>query len=523
MNKYNKFTVSEVNQYLKQLITDCRQLQNILIVGEISDFYRDNRSQHCYFQLKDQKSEIKVLLFASVATKVKFSLINGAEVEIFGSINLYQKGGTYAINCIAIRKIGIGALFLKYENNKQKIISSGLSSPLNKKIIPQFPDYIGVITAKNSACFKDIVNTIQRRYPIAEIFLFSSNVQGKDAYLSLITALANADNYCNPKLDVIIIGRGGGSFEDLNNFNNVQLIKAIIKSKTPIISGVGHESDHPLIDLIVDKAAVTPTAAAEFATPNINEIRKFLMNKQKSIYKEMKVNESKLTNQLQLLKNNYYLKNPNWIYTNVFNNVSGRRNKLNIKLISLKDKINCFEQIIIDHKHRIKINQIKLLDKINKLIDYQNIKFLILKKISDTKNILIYQKENLRFIFRNNIKNNIIIKLESKLINYKQFLEAPIKYKINNIEQIIINRKYKIKISQIKLLTKINQLNNTIINNNKQLSLLNPLIILKKGYSITYNQNKKIITTADTLKINEIIKIKFANKSVIAKVIKKEN
>lgn len=274
-------TVSQINEYIKNLIEDEVMLRDVLVSAEISNFKRHS-SGHLYFTLKDASSEIRAVMFRAHASKVRFKLENGQRVIVRARVGVYEQAGTYQLYVSSITPEGIGDLHLAFEQLKSKLYEKGLFDESHKKPIPKFPKRIGIITSPTGAAVRDIINVASRRCPLCELVLFPSLVQGEDAPIDLIGGIEYF-NITN-SVDVIIIGRGGGSFEDLWAFNNEGLAYAIYNSKIPVISGVGHEIDYSICDFVSDKRAATPSAAAELATPSIFEITASLKSfKQRSL------------------------------------------------------------------------------------------------------------------------------------------------------------------------------------------------------------------------------------------------
>lgn len=285
-------TVSQVNEYIKYLIEEEVMLQDIYVSGEVSNF-KKHSSGHYYFTLKDKSSEIKAIMFRSYAQKVKFKIENGLKVVVHARISVFEQAGIYQLYVNSIEPEGIGSLNLAYEQLKEKLFKEGLFDDKYKKPLPKFPLKIGVITSPTGAAIKDIINVATRRFPLASIILYPSLVQGEDAPNELISGI-DYFNITN-NVDVIIIGRGGGSIEDLWAFNDETLARTIFGSKIPVISGVGHEIDFTICDFVADVRAATPSAAAELATPNLEEsISKINSFKSRSIsVLQAKIIESK--------------------------------------------------------------------------------------------------------------------------------------------------------------------------------------------------------------------------------------
>ena len=269
-------TVSQINTYIKMLLDGDNRLRNIFVSGEISNLNNNYRSGHFYFSLKDEKSVIKAVMFSSNASRVRFKPTDGMKVIVCGRISLYEASGQYQLYVESMQPDGIGALAIAYEQLKSKLNAEGLFDSEHKLDIPQFPKKIGVITSPTGAVIQDIKNVISRRCPITEVILCPVAVQGEFAPSQLVKAVKLFNQLDN--VDVIIIGRGGGSFEDLNCFNDEALIRTIYNSNIPIISAVGHETDYTLCDFVSDLRAPTPSAAAELAVPDINEILRSVDN-----------------------------------------------------------------------------------------------------------------------------------------------------------------------------------------------------------------------------------------------------
>ena len=263
-------TVTDINTYVKVVISGDERLKFVRIRGEISNF-KAYPSGHFYFSLKDNESTISAVMFSTYAKRIAFSPKNGDEVVVLATVETYVPRGTYNLNVFEMEEVGLGQQLIELEKLKKKLASEGLFDESRKREINIYPKAIGVITAPNGAAVRDIVTNIKRRYPIADIYVFPSLVQGEQAPIELLKAFNESQKY---DLDTLIIGRGGGASEDLSAFNDETLVRAVATSKMPIIAAVGHEIDTTLIDYIADKRASTPTGAAELATVDIREIKK---------------------------------------------------------------------------------------------------------------------------------------------------------------------------------------------------------------------------------------------------------
>lgn len=262
-------TVSELNDYIKNVFDSSRFLSSVTIKGEISNFTY-HRSGHLYFSLKDSDAQIKAVMFRSAASRLKFMPESGMKVIAHGAVSVYQRDGVYQLYISSMQPDGIGALYLAYEQLKEKLALEGLFSDEYKKPLPEMPERIGVITSPTGAAVRDIINVIGRRFPLAKIYIYPSLVQGEGAEENLIRGIDYLDK--SGIVDVIIIGRGGGSIEDLWAFNSERLARRIFETKTPVISAVGHETDFTICDFVADMRAPTPSAAAELAVPDMREL-----------------------------------------------------------------------------------------------------------------------------------------------------------------------------------------------------------------------------------------------------------
>ena len=264
------FSVSELNNYIKNLFENNRTLSSVTVKGEISNFV-NHRSGHLYFSLKDAEGQVRAVMFRSHAARLRFAPESGMKVIVHGSVTVYPRDGSYQIYVSSMQPDGIGALYLAYEQLKARLGAEGLFDQEHKMPLPRFPRRIGVITSPTGAAVRDIINVTGRRYPLAKVYLYPALVQGAGAEADLVSAVDYFDK--SGLCDVIIIGRGGGSIEDLWAFNSEALARKIFECRIPIISAVGHETDFTICDFVSDMRAPTPSAAAELAVPDSSEIR----------------------------------------------------------------------------------------------------------------------------------------------------------------------------------------------------------------------------------------------------------
>ena len=263
-------TVSQINAYIKSLIDYDGNLNNIYVSGEISNFTNHYRTGHFYFTLKDDNTAIKAVMFSQNARMIRFEPYNGLKVLIRARVSVFERDGVYQLYVTDMQPDGLGQLNLAYEQLKERLENEGLFSPEHKKPIPEMPKKIAVITSPTGAAIQDIINVISRRYSCCEVIVVPVQVQGENSAPQIVNALKKV-NALNAA-DVIILGRGGGSIEDLWSFNEESVARAIFESKIPVISAVGHETDFTISDFVADMRAPTPSAAAELATPDIRAV-----------------------------------------------------------------------------------------------------------------------------------------------------------------------------------------------------------------------------------------------------------
>ncbi len=418
MNNDKYLTVTAITRYLKYKLDSDEHLKNVFLKGEISNF-KAHTTGHLYFSLKDENSKINAIMFSTSAKKLNFKPQDGSKVLLVGRISVYEATGNYQIYVDEMLEDGVGNLYIAYEKLKAELAKEGLFDEKYKKVIPKIPSKVGIITASTGAAIKDILSTIQRRFPLCETILFPSLVQGENAAADIVKNIKLADTY---DIDVLIVGRGGGSIEDLWPFNEEIVARAIYEANVPIISAVGHEVDFTIADFVADLRAPTPTGAAELAVPNQVDVLKHIdqlkIRANENMYK--RINYQKLY--LDSLKNSFVIKSP---------------------MIMFENK-----------KQKLDMNIDKIKNLISSILENKKSKFNLLKS----------------------------------------------NYLLNNPKEIY-------KHQQIKLDNIIDKLN-----------IINPLNTLKRGYSLTYC-NDKIITDVGLLKNGDIIKNRLENGFVESQII----
>ena len=303
-------TVSQLTRYIKYKIDNDVNLNEVFLKGEISNFKAHSRG-HYYFTLKDEGSRINAVMFSSQVRNVKFEPQDGMKVLVTGKISVFEANGGYQIYVNEMLEDGVGNLYIAFEQLKKKLESEGLFDPIHKKRIPKIPSRVGVVTAPTGAAIKDIISTIKRRWPLTEIYLFPSLVQGEDAKDDIVRQIEKADQF---GLDTLIVGRGGGSIEDLWAFNEECVARAIFACKTPVISAVGHEIDFTISDFVADLRAPTPTGAAEMAVPQLSDVKNYLNQVTIRLNQEMNHKIKNYKERLLEIQNRNIFKNPMVLY-----------------------------------------------------------------------------------------------------------------------------------------------------------------------------------------------------------------
>ena len=338
--------VSDLNYYIKTYLENNYFLQDVYVKGEISNFKR-HQSGTLYFAIKDDKAAVNVVMFASYASKLKTSLKDGDLVLIRGRINVYEARGTYSINASEVIFDSKGMLLIQFEELKAKLASEGLFDAKYKKALPKYPLKIGLITAPYGAAVQDMQRTIKSRWPLAQIYIYPSLVQGSNAAVDIVKNIQIADK---DNLDVIICGRGGGSIEDLWPFNEEIVARAIFACNTPIISAVGHEIDTTIADYVADERGLTPTDGAIKATPKLSDVLQRVLDLKSSLILNMDNYLKFLKTNVNNLKESYVLINP----TKIYENYRFKIDELETSLISLtKDLTFNQHKLIKEYSERI--------------------------------------------------------------------------------------------------------------------------------------------------------------------------
>lgn len=337
----NYITITELSRYLKGKFENDENLRKVYIKGEISNFKAHTRG-HFYFTLKDETSRISAVMFASNTKVLKFTPVDGMKVLVTGRVTIYEATGSYQIYVEDMLEDGIGNLYVAFEQLKEKLSKEGLFNKEHKRPIRRIPRKIGIVTASTGAAIRDILTTIKRRYPVCETILFPSLVQGSDAAQDIVKKIEIANTY---DIDTLIVGRGGGSIEDLWPFNEEIVARAIYNSKVPVISAVGHEVDFTIADFVADLRAPTPTAAAELAVPDINTIITYLDTAKTRSYNTLLniIENNRL--KLHKLEDSFVLKRPIAIYEVKEQNLDNLIDKINriIKVFIDNSKVELFK------------------------------------------------------------------------------------------------------------------------------------------------------------------------------------
>ena len=408
MDEKRYFTISEFTTRLKGIFDSSKVFQNIYLKGEISNFKRHSTG-HLYFSIKDEGSVINAMMWARDAEKLSFIPEDGTKVLVHGRVTVYEARGTYQIYVQDMLEDGIGELQIKFEKLKRKLMDEGLfyevggtykKNPVKVKAIPKYPNKIGIVTASTGAAIRDILSTIKGRYPLCETILFPCLVQGDSAKDDIVKKIHMAENF---DLDVLIVGRGGGSIEDLWAFNEEIVARAIYDCKIPVVSGVGHEPDFTIADFVADYRSPTPTGAAKDVTPiTKDDLLLSLSKDKKRIYNAIKNLLSKERIRLDRNKNSYVIKNPMRMYETKMQRLDFLIDKLHslnpsvlcekefVRLNNLSEKINRIMQNKLDTtrlQYKSLIEKLELVNPLSTLKRGYSITYKDGKALTDIKNI----------------------------------------------------------------------------------------------------------------------------------------
>ncbi len=458
----NYITITQLSRYLKYKFDNDNNLTTVYLKGEISNFKAHTRG-HYYFTLKDEGSRINAVMFSSSASKLKFLPVDGMKVLVTGKVTIYEATGGYQIYINDMLEDGVGNLYIAYEQLKKKLEQEGLFDATHKKRIPRMPKKIGIVTASTGAAIRDILTTIKRRYPITETILFPALVQGRDAAPDIAKKIEIANTY---DIDTLIVGRGGGSIEDLWPFNEEIVARAIYNSKVPVISAVGHEVDFTIADFVADLRAPTPTAAAELAVVDRKTVLEYLMTAKTRSYNAMNTRVKKELTRLEHLQESHPLKKPSNIY-------EVKEQKLDM----LIDRLNLSVKNIVEQ------NRIRYFQSSNSYI-LNNPMMLILSKKENYKNL--HNRLNKEIDIKLTNEKTRFFKLESSYI-----LENPkilYQYKSQNLDKLI-----------------------------EKLQVLNPMNTLKRGYAII-KSNDKVISNVKKIKKDDQLVIQLRDGLINTKV-----
>lgn len=407
-------TVTTLNKYLKNKFDTDPNIQTLFLKGEISNFKGHTRG-HLYFTLKDEYSRINAVMFSTNASKLNFVPKDGMKVLVCGRVSVYEPNGGYQIYVTEMIGDGLGNLYLKFEELKKKLSSEGLFLESHKKKIPKFPRKIGIITAPTGAAIRDILSTIKRRFPITETILFPALVQGEYAANDIVKQIKIADEY---GMDLLIVGRGGGSIEDLWSFNEEIVARAIYDAKTPIISAVGHEIDFTISDFVCDLRAPTPTGAAEMAVPNMIDVVNFLNQLNIRLNKDLKNILDSYTKKIDNFKSCYVLSNPLATFEireqkldNLINNLNSRikyiidTNQKRLSNVKTNYTLNNPDSLLNNYNntYELLLNKLNLLNPLNILSKGYSVVKKDGKLIKDIDSVNIKDKIEIK-LYKGNIE-----------------------------------------------------------------------------------------------------------------------
>ena len=359
MDKY--LSVATLTKYLKMKFDKDPYLERVYLTGQVSNFRK--RPTHQYFSLKDDRAVIQATIWAGIYQKLGFDLEEGMKINVIGRVQIYEPSGSYSIIIEKAEPDGVGALAIQFEQLKKKLSEEGLFQDRFKQVIPQFAKKIGVVTSRSGAVIQDIITTVSRRFPGVEIVLYPTKVQGEGAAEEIARNIVRANE--REDLDILIIGRGGGSIEDLWAFNEEIVVRSIFESRLPIISSVGHETDVTLADFVADRRAATPTSAAELATPVTKlDLLTYLQNQEKRMATAVKHTLSKKKEALRALSQSVIFRQPERLY-------DGYLQRLDQLVLRLKQGLNG-ELVRNQQKVQGQIHRLEQLSPIVKLQRYQD-------------------------------------------------------------------------------------------------------------------------------------------------------
>lgn len=389
MDDKEYITVGELTKVIKMKFDNSSFFNRVYIKGEISNFKKQFPSGHCYFTIKDETSRISAVMFAPRASKLTFEPKDGDSVCVVGKISVYEPNGNYQLFVEEMNENGAGELYRKFLILKEELSKAGLFDPTNKLPIPKYPKRIGIVTASTGAAIRDILSTIKRRYPICETILFPSLVQGPDAAASIAKQIKKAEDY---NIDTLIIGRGGGSIEDLWPFNESIVAYAIYNCTIPIISAVGHQIDFTIADFVADVRAATPTAAAELSVPNIEDISLFIDNNINKASINIKSRISNYKSLILRIKESYIMRNPLAIYEIKTSNINNIKEKL-FSIINSSLNTKKADVYILKNSYILR-NPVLIYDKKNQLFNKYIEKLELLNPMNSLKRGYAILKKN---------------------------------------------------------------------------------------------------------------------------------
>lgn len=319
-------TISQLTKYVKRKFENDPYMERVFLTGEISNFNRNRKNSHQYFSLKDDQAKLSAVMFYGDFKKLKFQPEEGMSVLVIGRVSVYERTGSYQIYIEHMEPDGIGALYQAYEESKKKLTAEGVFDQSRKKSLTRFPKRIGIITSQSGAVIRDIITTVNRRFPSVQLVLYPTLVQGEKAAKSIAQNIQRAD--AKKDLDTLIVARGGGSFEDLWPFNEEIVVRAIESASTPVISSVGHETDTTLSDLAADVRAATPTAAAELAVPVLSEELIKIEQQEHRMFRAYKNKIDTLNERLERIERSYIFRQPQRLYEGYSQNLDQLQQQL---------------------------------------------------------------------------------------------------------------------------------------------------------------------------------------------------